>query len=69
MGESDSMALNRVERLLGTEVLDKIERVNVIILALVESVLGPLRRWCVPVSKISPLLMLTKWLHPISIVS
>ena len=31
MGESDSMALNRVERLLGTEVLDKIERVNVII--------------------------------------
>lgn len=31
MSNSDSMALNRVERLLGTVVLDKIEKVNVII--------------------------------------
>ena len=31
MSNFDSMALNRVERLLGTEVLDKIEKVNVII--------------------------------------
>lgn len=31
MDKSDSMALNRVERLLGTEVLDKIENANIII--------------------------------------